>query len=1165
MFAAAQTIRSRSEATSSSIPKFLRQTNFGRRNGQNSNIQRNQLSRHQVFVRTPGAIAVSIKNKSLSAIESRREAQRRRDEQLRNAANRLKGSAQSAPVSSGGEPLSMPVRQTLEQSFRVNLSQVRVHNNTQAQNMAGNLSARAFTVGNNIFLGAGERASDLSLMAHETAHVVQQQGASAVVQKFTSGQEGDSHEREAQQASAAVMRGASFTIQGRTSGSGIQRFGLGDILDGLAELAANVPGFTLLTVIIGRNPINQRVVERNFTNLLRGFMGLIPGGEILFQVINHYGIVERIGQWTSNQLGVLGLNYQYIRERFSTFTGSLGLRDLISPSSVWRRAQEIFTEPITRIRNFVTRLIGQAITWLKETFMPPLSNFCREIPGYSLVKVLLGRDPFTNESVPRSALNVVRAFAEFIPGGTEKVNQLVESNALQRASAWFIEETQARNLTWARISGTFSQAWNALRLEDVLHPIDTLRRMVGMFRPLMSDLVGFAGAALMKLLEFIFEAVMGAGGNRVLAILKRARATFLTIIRNPVGFLRNLLGAVGQGVRQFRANILRHLREGVIAWLTGPVARAGIQMPERWDVRGVIWFVLQILGLTWQRVREKLVRLMGERAVGMLEAGFQLIQDIRQRGLVQALRDRVAEFFGQLREAALGGIRTFIQQRLVMAGITQLVSLLNPVGAVIQAIIKTYTTIQFFIERINQILDLVESVVNSVSAIASGAIGQAANFVERTMARTIPVILDFLARFIGLGDVGGHIQRTIQGLQARVDQMLDRAVDWIRERARSLLERAAGGAPQQRLDQALTAGQAAVNRFAGRRVGAIILRPLLAALRIRYQLRTLEAVPRGNRWAVRGVVNPEGERPTDAQVEGATPAAGAVNFGDGVRFSAGREAHRVWVAVTDNQAVVKVASGSGKPGDLLIQELEEKLNEIIVEQERRRASELLEQLRARIGLANRQANREIQSQTDDGAAPSDAQAAQTRMLAVLQQLSPMLADLFVVFGLPWRLIAAAAEVGQAARGKAARARGAYLSWLDARARNGRPLSSSFRDKAFAAVISRGIALSGTVSVLNNINRDAEETRILNSIGAGAAMMRELIATEAQISGGTHAEEKLASVRPNLPIGIHPENMCGGCRSRFLNLARSTDRVQVITGPEGTNILLPSGGTGLIGS
>jgi len=671
------------------------------------------------------------------------------------------------------------------------LAPVRVHTDQRARTAVGLLGARAFTYGTHVFLGTREQPTDLALMAHEVTHVVQQQGA-PVLQMSRGRASTDNFEQEADRTAAAVQQGRTVTVQGRTGGPRVQGLGLSDILDGLAELAANVPGFTLLTLIIGRNPINMRAVERNAVNLLRGFIGLIPGGEILFQVLQRYGIVERIGNWISAQTATLGLTFQTIRDAFTRFTDSLGWRDIFSPGDVWNRARSIFTPIITRIVNFVGGLISQAITWLKETFMQPLADFCRQIPGYGLVTVMLGRDPFTNAPVPRTALTVVRAFAEFIPGGTEKVNQLVESGALERAYTWFQQETSARNLTWARVVGTFTQIWNSLRLEDVLHPIDTLQRVVGIARPLMTDLVSFAGAALMKLLELIYEAVMGAAGRRILAILTRARATFITIIQNPVGFLRNLLGAVGQGVRQFMGNILTHLRDGVIRWLTGPVAEAGVQMPEQWDFRGIIWFVLQIMGLTWARVREKLVRLMGERPVAMLEAGFQLLQEIRDRGLVQALRDRVTEFFGNLREAALGAIRNFIQERIVMAGITQLLSMLIPVAAILQAIQKTYTTIQFFIQRINQILDLVESIVNSIAEIASGAIGRAANFVERTMARTIPVILDFLARFIGLGDVGAQVQRTIRSLQARVDQMLDRAVDWIRNQASRLATAARG-------------------------------------------------------------------------------------------------------------------------------------------------------------------------------------------------------------------------------------------------------------------------------------------------------------------------------------------------------------------------------------
>ena len=754
---------------------------------------------------------------------------------------------------SGGAPLPLPLRRYMEPRFGADFTAVRVHTDAEAARLSQRLGARAFTTGEHVFFGAGqfqpESAAGRELIAHELAHTVQQGAAPQ---------------------QRAVQREVDVSLTPQPRGL-VQRGVLDSILDTLAGLAANVPGYTLLTLIIGRNPINMRAVERNVSNVLRAFIGLIPGGEILFQVLQRYGVVDRIGNWVNTQTAALGLNFQTVRDAFVRFTDGLGFSDVFSPGDVWQRARNIFTPLIQRITGFVGGLITQAVTWLKETFMEPLSGFCRQIPGYGLVTVMLGRDPFTNAPAPRTALTVVRAFAEFIPGGTEKVDQLVQSGALERAYTWFQTETAARNLTWARVTGTFTAAWATLQLADVLQPIATLQRIVGMFSPLFVDLVSFAGAALMKLLELIYEAAMGAGGRRILDILMRARATFVTIIQNPVGFLRNLMGAVGQGIRQFMANILTHLRDGVIAWLTGPVARAGIQMPERWDARGIIWFVLQILGLTWANVRGKLVRLIGEPAMALLERGFALINDIRDRGLVVALRERVTEFFGNLRDSALGAIRNFIQQRLVMAGITQLLSLLNPVGAIIQAILKTYTTIQFFIQKINQILDFVESIVNSIAAIASGAIGAAANFVERTMARTIPIILDFLARFIGLGDVGAQVQTTIRNLQGAVDRMLDRAVDWIRNQARNLASRALGGdptaTPQQRLENGVREGQQAVDRLVGSRVGLALIRPVLGVLRLRHQLTRLDAEARGNRWAVVGEVNPRGERLTQKLVE----------------------------------------------------------------------------------------------------------------------------------------------------------------------------------------------------------------------------------------------------------------------------------------------------------
>ena len=138
----------------------------------------------------------------------------------------------------------------------------------------------------------------------------------------------------------------------------------------------------------------------------------------------------------------------------------------------------------------------------------------------------------------------------------------------------------------------------------------------------------------------------------------------------------------------------------------------------------------------------------------------------------------------------------------------------------IQAIIAIYDTIIFFRDRLQQIRQVAESFFNSIAEIAAGNIGAAANRVEQTMGRLVPVVIGFLAGLLRLGGISGEIRNIIARLRAPIDRALDRVVDWIRVQAQTLIQRAVGGSPHQRLSQAMTAGQNAVNRFAGRRVGA---------------------------------------------------------------------------------------------------------------------------------------------------------------------------------------------------------------------------------------------------------------------------------------------------------------------------------------------------------
>jgi pimeloyl-ACP methyl ester carboxylesterase len=80
----------------------------------------------------------------------------------------------------GGSPLPQDVRASMEPHFGADFSGVRVHTGGEAMQMNRELSAQAFTHGQDIYFGAGKydigSGAGRRLLAHELTHVVQQNG-----------------------------------------------------------------------------------------------------------------------------------------------------------------------------------------------------------------------------------------------------------------------------------------------------------------------------------------------------------------------------------------------------------------------------------------------------------------------------------------------------------------------------------------------------------------------------------------------------------------------------------------------------------------------------------------------------------------------------------------------------------------------------------------------------------------------------------------------------------------------------------------------------------------------------------------------------------------------------------------------------------------------------
>jgi len=261
-------------------------------------------------------------------------------------------------------------------------------------------------------------------------------------------------------------------------------------------------------------------------------------------------------------------------------------------------------------------------------------------------------------------------------------------------------------------------------------------------------------------------------------MLAQAAGAVGAILRDPIGFLGNLLEGVKQGFMGFVGNIGTHLQQGLIGWLTGAVAGAGLRMPGQLDLPGILDLVMQLLGLTMDNIKAQVIRALGPRGaqiIGALEQAWEIFQIMRSEGLGglwRFIQDKV----GNLYDMVMGQIQTLISEQVIQAGIRWLVGLLGgPAGAFIKAVEGVIKVVGWFMENAQQLAGLVSGIFSSVSAIASGNIGQAAQYIEGVLARSIPTLISFLANLLGLG----NIAERVRGIIDRVRAPISRGIQWL--------------------------------------------------------------------------------------------------------------------------------------------------------------------------------------------------------------------------------------------------------------------------------------------------------------------------------------------------------------------------------------------------
>ena len=223
-------------------------------------------------------------------------------------------------------------------------------------------------------------------------------------------------------------------------------------------------------------------------------------------------------------------------------------------------------------------------------------------------------------------------------------------------------------------------------------------------------------------------------------------------------------------------------------WLFSRCGSVGVTVPREASLRSIITFILSIMGITWPNIRKILVREVGDRNVELIEKVWELVNSLIRagpEGIVTMIRERLTP--EAIVEAVLEAAVEITVELLVERVAIQLLSMLNPVGAVLQAIRLIYTLLKWIFENAARIFAFVEAVVNAAAQIIAGDLASVAILIENALASLLPVVIDLFMNLISMGDLPEKVAVAIGGLQGLVLPVVETVIVTLVKRGRTML------------------------------------------------------------------------------------------------------------------------------------------------------------------------------------------------------------------------------------------------------------------------------------------------------------------------------------------------------------------------------------------
>jgi phage-related protein len=672
-----------------------------------------------------------------------------------------------------------------------------------------------------------------------------------------------------------------------------------EVAEPLLETPEIAPIWNLTKKVLHYDPLRGTDVEAPTAEIIADFLRLIGQEQRLAQM-EERGTLQETADWLDTQLATFTSLITELGTLFADAWAAIqpqNLPDLMT--NLESLAQRAFGF-VQRVGEFAATVILKILEIIKDALLGWLSENAHRVPGFHLLTVILGQNPFTGEAVPRTAENLIKGFITLLPNGEETYNQLAESGVIGEAAGRIEGEMARLGISLEMITGLFHGIWDTLSLDDLLDPIGAFQRILDLFGEPLSRLIEFIGVVIEVVITLVLR-LMNFPSDLLSSIISNALQAIEDIKRDPVGFIKNMLQAVKLGFTGFFDNILTYLLQGLAAWLFRGLGQLGITIPSDLSFMSILTLVLQVLGISAEALWTKLGEHIGAERVAMIRGAidrlsgiWDFIKDVQENG-ISAVWRFIESQLSNLWDTLLNMAKDWIMQTIIQRVTARLLSMLDPTGimAVVNSFIAFFNAVQSAIEYLREILEIVNRYVMTLAQIAAGNIVPGAQMLEQGLAAAVPVAIGFLANQVGLGNVPEKIVEIIGQLRELVDQ----ALDWLIEQALRLgqavlnalglgeQQQPAEGTGDPEHDAAVTAGFAAIE-VKEQELAVDGQLSQEAAMQVATAVKTdhpiftkLEPVAAAGHWSFEWAASDGGTHPTSGVVAAADPGVSAPGLG----------------------------------------------------------------------------------------------------------------------------------------------------------------------------------------------------------------------------------------------------------------------------------------------